>query len=66
MAKVTLPPDRCMYPRPALLVGTNVDDKPNFMAVGGGGVVNAKPPMIGIPHGGISLSFLWERSGQSI
>ena len=49
MAKVTLPPDRYMYPRPALLVGTNVDDKPNFMAVGGGGVVNAKPPMVGIP-----------------
>ena len=49
MAKVTLPPDRYMYPRPALLVGTNVNDKPNFMAVGGGGVVNAKPPMIGIP-----------------
>ncbi len=49
MAKVTLPPDRYMYPRPALLVGTKVDDKPNFMAVGGGGVVNAKPPMIGIP-----------------
>jgi len=38
-----------MYPRPALLVGTNVDSKPNFMAVGGGGVANGKPPMIGIP-----------------
>jgi len=49
MAKVTLPPDRYMYPRPALLVGTNVNDKPNFMAVGGGGVVSAKPPMFGIP-----------------
>ena len=49
MAKVTLPPDRYIYPRPALLVGTNVNDKPNFMAVGGGGVVNAKPPMFGIP-----------------
>ncbi len=49
MAKVTLPPDRYMYPRPALLLGTNVNDKPNFMAVGGGGVVSAKPPMFGIP-----------------
>ena len=49
MAKMNLPPERYMYPRPALLVGANVDDKPNFMAVGGGGVANGKPPMIGIP-----------------
>ena len=49
MTKVTLPPDRYMYPRPALLVGTNVDDKPNFMTIGGGGMVNGKPPMLGIP-----------------
>jgi flavin reductase (DIM6/NTAB) family NADH-FMN oxidoreductase RutF len=49
MAKVTLNPDRYIYPRPALLVGTNVDGKPNFMAVGGGGVANGKPPMFSIP-----------------
>ena len=49
MAKLNLTSDRYWYPRPALLVGAIVDGKPNFMAVGGGGVVNAKPPMIGIP-----------------
>ena len=49
MSKITLPPDRYMYPRPALLVGAQVDGKPNFMTVGGGGVVNGTPPMIGIP-----------------
>lgn len=49
MAKVALPVDRYMYPRPTLLVGANVDDKPNFMTVGGGGVVNGKPPMVGVP-----------------
>ena len=49
MAKLKLPSDRYWYPHPALLVGAIVDGKPNFMAVGGGGVVNAKPPMIGIP-----------------
>lgn len=38
-----------MYPRPTLLVGSNVDGKPNFMAVGGGGVANAEPPIIGVP-----------------
>jgi flavin reductase (DIM6/NTAB) family NADH-FMN oxidoreductase RutF len=47
--KVELPPDRLMYPRPTLLVGSNVDGKANFMAVAGGGVVCAEPPMIGVP-----------------
>lgn len=49
MAKVTIRPDRYMYPRPTLLVGANVDGKANFMTVGGGGVANSDPPMIGIP-----------------
>jgi flavin reductase (DIM6/NTAB) family NADH-FMN oxidoreductase RutF len=49
MVKVDLKPDRWMYPRPTLLVGSNIDGKPNFMAVGGGGVINAEPPMIGVP-----------------
>jgi flavin reductase (DIM6/NTAB) family NADH-FMN oxidoreductase RutF len=49
MGKVNLKPDRWMYPRPTLLVGSNVDGKPNFMTVGGGGVINAEPPMIGVP-----------------
>jgi flavin reductase (DIM6/NTAB) family NADH-FMN oxidoreductase RutF len=38
-----------MYPRPTLLVGVNVDGKANFLTVGGGGVANAEPPMIGVP-----------------
>ena len=49
MVKVTIRPDRYIYPRPTLLVGANVDGKANFLAVGGGGVVNAEPPMIGVP-----------------
>jgi flavin reductase (DIM6/NTAB) family NADH-FMN oxidoreductase RutF len=49
MAKVELKPDRLIYPRPTLLVGSNVDGKPNFMAVGGGGVANGEPPMLGFP-----------------
>ena len=48
MKKVELAPDRLMYPRPTLLVGSNVDGKANFMAMGGGGVVNAEPPMMGV------------------
>ena len=49
MAKITLRPDRYMYPRPTLLVGANIDGKANFLAVGGGGVVGADPPMLGFP-----------------
>ena len=49
MTKVEMSPERYMYPRPALLVGANVDGKANFMAVGGGGVANAGPPMIAVP-----------------
>ena len=49
MKKAKITPDRYWYPRPAVLLGVKVDGKPNFMAVGGGGVVNAKPPMIAIP-----------------
>ena len=49
MDKIEIEPLRLMYPRPTLLVGANVNGKANFMAVGGGGVANADPPMIGVP-----------------
>ncbi len=49
MSKIKMTPQRWMYPRPTLLVGANINDKANFMAVGGGGVADAEPPMIGVP-----------------
>ncbi len=49
MNKIQLTPDRLMYPRPIYLAGTIVNGKPNFMAVGGGGVANGEPPMICMP-----------------
>jgi len=49
MSKIKMKGERWMYPRPALLVGANVNGKANFMAVGGGGVADAGPPMIGVP-----------------
>jgi flavin reductase (DIM6/NTAB) family NADH-FMN oxidoreductase RutF len=33
---------------PVLLVGANVDDKPNFMTVSWGGIANGEPPMISV------------------
>jgi len=49
MPKLKMEPTRWMYPRPTLLVGANVKGKANFMTVGGGGVADAGPPMIGVP-----------------
>ena len=48
MGKILLGPQTLLYPMPALLVGAKVDDKPNFMAVGWGGIVNGEPPMISV------------------
>ena len=48
MSKVTLGPQTIIYPNPALLIGANVHDKPNFMAVAWGGIANSEPPMISI------------------
>jgi flavin reductase (DIM6/NTAB) family NADH-FMN oxidoreductase RutF len=48
MDKILMGPQALIYPMPALLVGANVDDKPNFMAVGWGGIVNGEPPMISV------------------
>ena len=49
MAKLKMEPSRWMYPRPTLLIGANVNGKANFMTVGGGGIADAEPPMIGVP-----------------
>jgi flavin reductase (DIM6/NTAB) family NADH-FMN oxidoreductase RutF len=49
LAKIEMKPSNWMCPRPTLLVGSNVNGQPNFMAVGGGGVANADPPMIAVP-----------------
>lgn len=48
MEKILMGPQILIYPMPALLVGANVDDKPNFMAVAWGGIANGEPPMISV------------------
>lgn len=48
MVKVLLGPSTQIYPMPALLVGANVDGKPNFMTVAWGGIANGTPPMISV------------------
>jgi flavin reductase (DIM6/NTAB) family NADH-FMN oxidoreductase RutF len=48
MGKVTMGPQTLIYPMPALLVGANVDGKPNFMVVAWSGIANGEPPMISV------------------
>ncbi len=48
MGKIQMGPTTLIYPTPVLLVGANVDGKPNFMAVAWGGIANSEPPMVSV------------------
>jgi flavin reductase (DIM6/NTAB) family NADH-FMN oxidoreductase RutF len=48
MAKKNIGTNVFVYPMPVVLVGTLVDDRPNFMAVGWISRVNYQPPLLGI------------------
>jgi len=52
VAKVTLEHKTVVYPMPAFLIGSNVDDKPNFMTAAWSGIAGGEPPIItvGIRH----------------
>ena len=48
MSKTLLGPRMLFFPRPTLLVGANVDGKPNFLTVAACGVANIEPPMLSV------------------
>jgi flavin reductase (DIM6/NTAB) family NADH-FMN oxidoreductase RutF len=48
MKKTALGPMTLLYPKPALLIGANVDGKPNFMTVAWAGIANLAPPMLSV------------------
>ena len=48
MGKILMGPQTLIYPMPTILVGANVDDKPNFMTVAWCGIANGEPPMISV------------------
>ena len=48
MGKVALGLQTLVYPMPAMLVGADVDAKPNFMTVAWGGIACGDPPMISV------------------
>jgi flavin reductase (DIM6/NTAB) family NADH-FMN oxidoreductase RutF len=45
MAKVKLGKQTILYPMPVLLIGSNVNDKPNIMTAAWGSIACMKPPM---------------------
>lgn len=53
MTKTLLGPQAYIYPMPVLLVGANVDGKPNFMTAAWCGVVDSGPStlMVSLAHG---------------
>jgi flavin reductase (DIM6/NTAB) family NADH-FMN oxidoreductase RutF len=57
MTKKLFGPQTWLYPEPAVLVGANVDGKPNFMAVAWAGIAGGTPPCISIAlrHGRYTL-----------
>ena len=48
MSKTKLNAQPLLYPTPAVLVGTNVDAKPNFMTAAWCGVACSDPPMLAV------------------
>lgn len=48
MNKILMGPQTLLYPMPALLVGANVNNKPNFMTVAWSGIANGELPMISV------------------
>jgi len=52
MKKIEMGPKPLIYPMPVLLIGTNVNNKPDFMAAAWAGIACGEPPMIsvGIRH----------------
>ena len=48
MAKVSMGSRALLYPTPTVLVGADVDGKPNFMAAAWCGIVNSVPAMISV------------------
>lgn len=48
MSKTLLGPQPLISPMPALLIGANVNGKPNFTAVAYCGIVSSQPPMMAV------------------
>ena len=48
MPKTKMGPTTLIYPMPTVLVGADVDGKPNFLAIAWCGIANGEPPMVSV------------------
>jgi flavin reductase (DIM6/NTAB) family NADH-FMN oxidoreductase RutF len=48
VSKTSIGPMNLIYPMPTLLVGAEVDGKPNFLAIAWAGIANGEPPMVSV------------------
>ena len=48
MGKISISPQSWIFPRPAVIVGTNIDGKPNLMTVAAFGIANVEPLTISV------------------
>lgn len=48
MSKIKMGPQQLLNPRPAILVGTYIDGKPNFLTISWAGITSADPPTMSI------------------
>lgn len=48
MGKTKMGPTTLIYPMPTVLVGAEVDEKPNFLAIAWAGIANGEPPMVSV------------------
>ena len=48
MGKTKIGPSALIYPMPTVLVGAEVDGKPNFLAIAWCGIANGEPPMVSV------------------
>ena len=48
MGKIAIGARTILYPLPAVIVGAQVDDKPNFSTYAWSGIVNSNPPMLSV------------------
>jgi flavin reductase (DIM6/NTAB) family NADH-FMN oxidoreductase RutF len=51
LGKIELEPKAFLFPKPIVIVGANVEAKPNYMPVGYVGIVNMKPSIISVAMG---------------
>jgi len=48
MEKISIPPRTFLYPMPAVLIGANVNGKPNYTTIAYCGIAQHNPPMISL------------------